>query len=101
MVLSILLVIIFSVLAVIKMLSHRELVKAATKNEVILSFISYVGIYSVGLALIAQLFDWLIILDLNQYFKYGFSILLLILMIIIIGQILNKIIPTHLKKVFM
>ncbi|MEK4630358.1 hypothetical protein MKZ17_19455 [Solibacillus sp. FSL R7-0682] len=98
--LPILLVVIFSILAVIKVISKREIVKAATKNEVIFSIISYVGVYAVGLGLIAQMFDWVVSLDLNVAFKYTLSILLLIFTIIVIGQILNKIIPAHLKDVF-
>lgn len=98
---SIILVVLFSVFAVFKMLNHREKLKELSKNEIIFGFITYVGIYSVSLGLIAQLYDWLLLLDLNKYFKYGMSIIIIISVIIMISRILNKLLSDKLKKVFM
>lgn len=97
---SILLVVLFSVLAVFKMVNHRKKLKELPKNEVIFGFITYVGIYSVSLGLIAQLFDWLLILDLNKYFKWVMSLIIFIAAIITISRILNKLLPEKLRKVF-
>lgn len=82
------------------MLNHRKQLKGLPKNEVIFGFITYVGIYSVSLGLIAQLFDWLLVLDLNKYFKWGMSIIIVIATIISISRILNRLLPEKLKKVF-
>ncbi|MEG0471961.1 MAG: hypothetical protein RR588_06470 [Solibacillus sp.] len=98
---SILLVVLFSVFAVFKMLNHRKQLKGLQKNEILFGFITYVGIYSVSLGLIAQLFDWLVVLDLNKYFKWGMSIIIVIALIITISRILNKLLPEKLKKVFL
>ncbi|MGE7022317.1 hypothetical protein [Solibacillus cecembensis] len=97
---SILLVVLFSVFAVFKMLNHRKQLKGLPINKVIFGFITYVGIYSVSLGLIAQIFDWLLVLDLNKYFKWGMSIIIVIATIISISRILNRLLPEKLKKIF-
>ncbi|ATP42216.1 hypothetical protein CSE16_20605 [Solibacillus sp. R5-41] len=97
---SVVLVVLFSIFALFKMINHREQLKDIAKNEVIFGFITFVGIYSVSLGLIAQIFDWLLILELNQYFKWGLSLIILIAAIIIISRVLNKLLPERLKKVF-
>lgn len=97
---SVFLVVLFSALALFKLFSHREQVKDIAKNEVVYGFITYVGIYSVSLGLIAQIFDWLLSLELNQYLKWGLSFIILIAAIILISRILNKLLPEKLKKVF-
>ncbi|MEK4427488.1 hypothetical protein [Solibacillus sp. FSL K6-1523] len=98
---SIILVVLFSVFAVVKMLNHRKQLKELPKNEVIFGFITYVGIYSVSLGLIAQLYDWLLVLELNKYFKWGLSIIIIIAAIVTISRILNKLLSEKLKKIFM
>lgn len=100
MIISVLFVLLFSALALFKLFHHREKLKDIAKNEIVFGFITYVGIYSISLGLIAQIFDWLVILELNQYFKWGLSLICLIAIIILISRILNKVLPEKMKKIF-